>query len=344
SSAAGPFAGATLTTHASALLNFTVSPASARTLPAGVLMRAEISCSPFRNFGAPVSGLYSSVRIEHTNVACASASSPRLASPLPMFCEHTASPSTSTSSLLTLLPAGASNSTTTSTWPARLFRFAEAPAIWMSWITTVTGTSGRTVIVARPGGALGSACALASMTAVPADTPVTTPEASTVATLGVRELHVTAWFVELDTIAVSGTVCPTWTVAVAGATVTSIAGGGFTVTVVWPFAVGSATDVAMITAVPALLAVTTPDVALMLATSLLFDSHVTLWFVVPFTIALNVTWSPTFIVGFSGATVTSISGGGVTSSSSHAASARVSAVTTASPRTANLVDLITASE
>ncbi len=100
----------------------------------------------------------------------------------------------------------------------------------------------------------------------------------------------------------------------------------------------------MITAVPALLAVTTPDVALMLATSLLFDSHVTLWFVVPFTIALNVTWSPTLIVGFSGATVTSISGGGVTSSSSHAASARVSAVTTASPRTANLVDLITASE
>src|SRR5690606_6197879 len=109
-------------------------------------------------------------------------------------------------------------------------------------------------------------------------------------------------------------------------------------------AVGSAAAVAMITAVPALTAVTTPDVALTVATAVLFDSHVTLWFDVPDTIAENGCVSPTFIVAFCGATLTVISGGGATSSSSHAASAKANAVTTASPRTANLVDLITASE
>src|SRR5690606_38192186 len=129
----------------------------------------------------------------------------------------------------------------------------------------------------------------------------------------------------------------TCTVAGFGEIVTSIAGGGLTVTVAWPFAFGSAADVAMITAVPALLAVATPDVALMLTTLPSVDSHVTLWFCVPDTIALNVTWSPTFIVWFCGATLTVICGGGVTSSSSHAASAKANAVTTASPRTANLV-------
>lgn len=59
------------------------------------------------------------------------------------------------------------------------------------------------------------------MTAVPADTPVTTPAELTLATLALELRHVTA-AVEGVTVAMSSSVSPTATLAVAGATARAV--------------------------------------------------------------------------------------------------------------------------
>lgn len=102
---------------------------------------------------------------------------------------------------------------------------------------------------------------VAVMTALPALTPVTSPEDDTVAMVVAPELQVvvrpvSAWPVELYGVAVSWTVWPTFTLGAAGVTTTLATGVGVTVTLAVP---DFPSMVAVIVTVPAETAVTTPD-------------------------------------------------------------------------------------
>jgi hypothetical protein len=134
---------------------------------------------------------------------------------------------------------------------------------------------------------------IAVTTAVPGATPVTRPPAVTVATPGVAERYVTAVFVAPVTIETSCSDWPTASEAASGFTETVTGPVFVPVTTTWPEArfVPSCADVAMIVVVPGATAVTTPVVALTVATLGVEDENVTARFVVslpPATAALYV--------------------------------------------------------
>jgi len=119
---------------------------------------------------------------------------------------------------------------------------------------------------------------LAVITALPKETPVTTPDASTVATDELLLLHVTVWSaIEGSTVAVRESVPPTTVVTVVGVIVTPVA-GVVTVTVQVAVILASSCALAVIVAVPAETPVTTPD-ADTVATAVALLLHRTFWFV-----------------------------------------------------------------
>ena len=147
-----------------------------------------------------------------------------------------------------------------------------------------TGAGLVTVMTAEPVLVTPPAVAVAVMVAVPTDTPVTLPDALTVATDVADELHVTLATIALPSwslgLATSGALPPATIDCVAGATVTDVntCVGGGAVTVSWMVLVtatppASADDV--IVAVPAATPVTRPLVALTLAIEDADELHVT---------------------------------------------------------------------
>src|SRR5690606_2832455 len=212
--------------------------------------------SPLANRAAPVAASNASVMIVQTTTACAPASPSSAALPPPTLCEQTTSslPSasrTATSTPVTPLPWGAENSTVTPIWPEMLAGLAWLPfGRVIDWIT-ISPAIRSTVTAAEPT-ADGFSADVARLSVLPSPTPVTRPVLLTEATPSSSDDHVTLWFDVPETWATSCRVPPMPSSNSPGVTVTWIAGGGLTVTVAWPFAVGSAAAVAMITAVPAL--------------------------------------------------------------------------------------------
>jgi hypothetical protein len=108
---------------------------------------------------------------------------------------------------------------------------------------------------------VGSATDVAVMFALPTATPVSTPAAVTDAIEALELLHVTAVDAPptTETVAVSGTFCPTMIVGVAGVIATdTTAGFGLTVTDADALFVASKLDVAVIVADPTATACTWP--------------------------------------------------------------------------------------
>jgi hypothetical protein len=146
--------------------------------------------------------------------------------------------------------------------------------------TVATGT-GVTVTTALPD----FPSLVAVTVVVPATKPVTTPAELTLATSGLLDVHDTTRFVTTVpltsvTVAVSGVVEPTTTLAVAGCTTTVATGGSVTDTDAVP---SFPSLVAVIVAVPTATPVTTPPATV--AKDVLLDDHVTIRSVttVPFT-------------------------------------------------------------
>lgn len=119
---------------------------------------------------------------------------------------------------------------------------------------TVTGTVAETV---------GAKTLVAVMLAVPTATPLIVPEVLTETIDGSDDVQVTAVDAPPTavTVAVSGRVCPTFTAGAEGVMATAVtAGGGFTVTVVFPLFVPSKVEVAVMVALPTATPCTNPDV------------------------------------------------------------------------------------
>src|SRR5690606_31159230 len=192
---------------------------------------------------------------------------------------------------LTPLPAGASTFSVIAICPDTLFGLTgvvRSPCV-IDLIWTV-GSTGATTVIAAVLRTVGSATAAAVITAVPGATPVTRPDSSTVATFSADELNVTAD--PSDTVATSCSVSPGLISADSGVSVSTSGGGAFTRIDAAAFFVGSATDVAVITAIPGATAVTRPD-ALTVAIASAGDDHVTAWLLAFFTTATSCTVSPT---------------------------------------------------
>jgi len=122
-----------------------------------------------------------------------------------------------------------------------------------------------------------------------------------------------------------------------------VAGGttAFTVMVDASLAVASAADVAVITVIPAATAVTTPVVALTVATAGLLDAKVAAWLVELVTTTVIASVWPTFSVAASGNRLSDTGAGGVTVVvSSHAAPSNVAP--SMSPSNPNLRVVISA--
>src|SRR5438876_10018872 len=154
--------------------------------------------------------------------------------------------------------------------------------------------------------------------AVPAATPVTRPLADTVATAGALLAQVTTRPISAEPfasfgVAVSCTVCPTRTLAVAGVTATEATGTFVTVIAAVPF---WPSLLAVIVAVPGVPAVTSPF-PLTVATAALLVAHVTVRPVrglplASFGVAVSCTACPTVTLAAAGLTVTVTTGTTVT--------------------------------
>src|SRR2546423_5215418 len=178
-------------------------------------------------------------------------------------------------------------------------------------LTDATGT-GTTVMVDVPF----CPSLVAVIVAVPATLPVTNPLVLTVATAASLEAHVTVRPVNTlpaasRSVAVSRTVLPSFTLAVAGLTLTDATGTCTTVIVDVPFCPSL---VAVIVTVPATLPVTSP-VPLTVATLVLALVHVTVRPVntlpaASFSVAVSCTGLPACTVAEGGVTVTVATGAG----------------------------------
>jgi len=143
-------------------------------------------------------------------------------------------------------------------------------------VTPLTGT-GLTVTVQAA--VLLPSAVVTVIVAVPAATAVTTPPAVTVATVGAPLLHVTFWLVALEgvIVALRVSVLPTITLADDLFRVTPVTATTALLTVTVQVAVLPPSVAAVITAVPAATAVTTPPDTV--ATAVLLLLHVTFLFV-----------------------------------------------------------------